>query len=63
VGRALRRTLDDSFDLQDRMTESVTGAVAPVLRGAETSSGIARRTIRQLGYQTAIEFRCYAASM
>ena len=28
-------TLEDSFDLQDRITESVIGAVAPVLRGAE----------------------------
>jgi adenylate cyclase len=27
--------LEDSFDLQDRITESVIGAVAPVLRGAE----------------------------
>jgi adenylate cyclase len=28
-------TLEDSFDLQDRITESVIGAVGPVLRGAE----------------------------
>jgi adenylate cyclase len=28
-------TLEDSFDLQDRITESVIGSVAPVLRGAE----------------------------
>jgi adenylate cyclase len=28
-------TLEDSFDLQDRVTERVAGAVAPVLRGAE----------------------------
>jgi adenylate cyclase len=28
-------TLEDSFDLQDRITESVVGSVAPVLRGAE----------------------------
>ena len=28
-------TLDDSFDLQDRITASVIGAVGPVLRGAE----------------------------
>ena len=28
-------TLEDSFDLQDRMTESVIGSVGPVLRGAE----------------------------
>ena len=28
-------TLDDSFDLQDRITESVIGSVAPVLRHAE----------------------------
>jgi adenylate cyclase len=29
-------TLEDSFDLQDRITESVVGSVGPVLRGAET---------------------------
>ena len=28
-------TLEDSFDLQDRITESVIGSVGPVLRGAE----------------------------
>jgi adenylate cyclase len=28
-------TLEDSFDLQDKITESVIGSVAPVLRGAE----------------------------
>ena len=28
-------TLEDSFDLQDRITESVIGSVAPVLREAE----------------------------
>jgi TolB-like protein len=28
-------TLEDSFDLQDRITESVIGSVAPVLRSAE----------------------------
>lgn len=28
-------TLDNSFDLQDRITESVIGSVGPVLRGAE----------------------------
>ncbi|HYU12107.1 MAG TPA: adenylate/guanylate cyclase domain-containing protein [Stellaceae bacterium] len=28
-------TLEDSFDLQDRITERVIGAVGPVLRGAE----------------------------
>src|SRR6266700_2274637 len=28
-------TLDDTFDLQDRITESVIGSVGPVLRGAE----------------------------
>ncbi len=28
-------TLEDSFDLQDRITESVVGSIAPVLRSAE----------------------------
>jgi adenylate cyclase len=28
-------TLEDSFDLQDRITESVIGSIGPVLRGAE----------------------------
>src|ERR1700730_19214527 len=28
-------TLEDSFDLQDKIIESVVGSVAPVLRGAE----------------------------
>src|SRR5208282_1897970 len=28
-------TLEDTFDLQDRITESVIGSVGPVLRGAE----------------------------
>jgi hypothetical protein len=36
--QAFRRfdgTLEDSFDLQDQITESVIGSVAPVLRDAE----------------------------
>jgi len=28
-------TLEDSFDLQDRITESLVGSIGPVLRGAE----------------------------
>src|SRR6266446_1414606 len=28
-------TLEDSFDLQDKIIESVVGSIAPVLRGAE----------------------------
>lgn len=36
--------LDDIFDLQDRITESVVGAIEPDLRRAETSRALAKPT-------------------
>ena len=44
MGRPLRSALDDIFDLQDRITESVVGAITPSLRRAEISRAYAKPT-------------------
>jgi adenylate cyclase len=49
-------TLEDSFDLQDKITESVIGSVGPVLRGAE----IERARRKPEASQDAYDLTCRA---
>jgi len=47
-------TLEDSFDLQDRITESVIGSVAPVLREAEIERARRKPEANQDAYELTV---------
>ena len=53
-------TLEDVFDLQDKVASSVAGVIEPELQAAETAGSASRRTSNLSAYD--LYLRAYAMS-